>query len=216
MKRKIPCFCDSTFEIETPEEIDLDSNTSYFDEIQNGSFFNYTCPNCGKNLKPEFPLSVFWPSKNLSLEVIPELERGEFYRKKNKGPYAAETIIGYPELADRLAVIRDGFEPLPVEAIKYFLLVKAEEQYPDTEPDIWYFGCDTGGSQTGGSQTGAFLEFHIHGIKESEVAVMRVPVSLYEKTLDDYHKNPKKELFVSLRVKSYLSVKNTMRHEALK
>ena len=221
MKRKIPCPCDKVFEVEVPEEINLDTDPVYMDEIKDGSFFNFSCPACGKKHKPEFPLSILWPSKGLRFEVLPELERGEFYKQKKnsekKGSDPAETIIGYPEMADRLAVIHDGFEPAPIEAIKYFLLLKAEEQYPDEEIEIWYFGFSKGGNSQGGDSQGieSFLEFHIHGIRENEVAVMKVPVSLYEKTLHDYKSNPKKEIFSVLRVKTYLSVKNTMRHEAL-
>ena len=207
MKRKITCFCENAFDVEVPDEIDLDSG--YFDEIQNGTFMNFICPSCGKKHKPEFPISVLWPSKKLRFEVFPELERGEFYRRKkeseHKGPLVLETIVGYPELADRLAVIRDGFEPVAVEAIKYFLHVKAEEQYPEDEMDIWYYSSD-----------GNTLEFHIHGIRENEVAVMKVPLSLYQKTLNDYSNNPKLELFGSLRIRSYLSVKNTMIPEVYK
>ena len=221
MKQKIVCFCDNNFDVEAPREIDLDSSPEYFDEIQNGTFMNYACPVCGKKHKPEFSLSVLWPSKKLRFEVFPELDRGEFYRRKKtpaeKGPVPLETIIGYPELAERLAVIRDGFEPAPVEAIKYFLQLKAEEQYPDSELDIWYFSSgETAGSETSGSETFGFLEFHIHGLREQEAAVVKVPYSLYEKNLDDFKKNPKNELFSALRVRTYLSVKNTMRHEALK
>ena len=209
MKRKIPCFCDNSFEVEVPEEIDFDKDKKYYDEILNGSFFSFNCPSCGKNLKPEFPVSILWPSANLRFEVFPELDRGEFYRKKKtsteKNPNPTQTIIGYPEMADRLAVIRDGFDPVPVEVIKYYLQLKAEEQYPDDEPDVWYYASSKDS-----------LEFHIHGIKDNEVAVMKVPFSLYEKTLDDYKTNPKKEIFSIIRVGSYLSVKNTMRHEALK
>ena len=209
MKRKIPCFCDNTFEVEVPEEINLDSSSEYFDQIQNGTFMNFTCTSCGKNLKPEFPISILWPSRKLRFEVFPELDRGEFYRRKKtpdeKGPNTLETIIGYPELSDRLAVIRDGFEPCVVEAIKYFLHLKAEEQYPDDEIDIWYYGA-----------TDSSLEFHIHGIRKEEVAVTRIPLALYKKNLDDYRKHPKSELFSALRVRSYLSVKNTMRPEELK
>jgi hypothetical protein len=216
MKRKITCLCDRVFEAEVPEEINLDTDSSYLDEIRSGRFFNFPCPACGKNHKPEFPLSVLWPSKKLCFEVLPELERGEFYRRKKtaeqKGAEPAETIIGYPEMADRLTVIHDGFEPAPIEAIKYFLLLKAEEQYPDEEIEIWYFGLTKGGDALG---IEGFLEFHIHGIRENEVAVMKVPLSLYEKTLYDYNKNPKKEIFSVLRYKTYLSVKNTMRHETL-
>jgi len=113
-------------------------------------------------------------------------------------------------MADRLTVIHDGFEPAPIEAIKYYLQLKAEEQYPDEEIEIWYFGFSTGGDQPG---IESYLEFHIHGIKENEVAVMKVPLSLYDKTLHDYKSNPKMEMFSILRVQTYLSYKNTMRQE---
>jgi hypothetical protein len=141
------------------------------------------------------------------------LERGAFYRRKKpakeKTTYTMETIIGYPELADRLAIIRDGFEPAAVEAIKYFLYLKAEEQYPVDEMEIWYSSDDS-------MRVADSLVFHIHGIRQEEVAVMKIPLSLYQKTLDDYKKHPKNEIFSALRFRTYLSVKNTLRPEALK
>jgi len=213
MKRKIPCFCDNIFEVEIPDEINLDSDPKYLDEVFNGTFLNFTCPGCGKKHKPEFPLSILWPSKNLCFELLPELDRGEFYRRKaapgKSDSSNVETIIGYPEIADRLAVIRDGFEPVPVEAIKYHLYIKAEEQFPENEIEIWYYSAKT-------EAPDGFLEFHIHGIRENEVAVTKIPLSLYQKTLDDYKKNPKSEIFSILRVNTYLSVKNTMRSETFK
>lgn len=211
MKRKISCFCDNSFEADVPEEIDLDSDKKYLEEIFDGTFLNFTCPSCGKKHKPEFPILIAWPSKNLRFEVLPELDRGEFYRRKKqpaeKNPIPLKTLIGYPEMADRFAVIRDGLEPAPVEAIKYMLQAKAEEQYPDNEIETWYFGS----KETAGS-----LEFHLHGIRAGEVAVTMIPFSLYEKTLEDFKKHPKKELFANLRFRGYLSVKNTMRLETLK
>ena len=220
MKRKITCFCDNAFDVEVDEEIDLDKG--FFDEIQNGTFMNFTCPGCGKKHKPEFPLSVLWPSKKLRFEVFPELDRGEFYRRKktpadpksplaDKSPLKLETIIGYPELADRLLIIRDGLEPTAIEAIKYYLQLKAEEQYPDDEMEVWYYNS---GEKSFNEKSS--LEFHIHGIRQNEVAVMKVPFSLYQKTLDDYNNNPKNGIFSALRVRTYLSVKNTMRPEELK
>ena len=222
MKRKITCFCENSFDAEVPEEINLDSG-NYFDEIQNGTFMSFTCPSCGKKHKPEFKLSIIWPSKKMCFEVFPELDRGEFYRRKkppaSKSPYPLETIIGYPEMADRLAVIRDGFDPMTIEAIKYYLHLKAEEQYPDDEMEIWYWGSGSGSGSTGTSGTSGkqgSIEFHIHGIRTDEVAVMKVPFALYQKTLDDYKKHPKNEIFSALRVRSYLSVKNMMRPDELK
>ncbi|MDR1565855.1 MAG: CpXC domain-containing protein [Treponema sp.] len=220
MIQKIPCFCDNTFSVEIPEEIDIDARPDYLDQIINGTFLNFTCPRCGKKHKPEFNITVLWPGKKLRIEVFTELDRGEFYRRKkdvsDKNPLKKETVIGYPELADRLMVLRDGLEPAAVEAIKYYLQLKAEETYPEDEIETWYAGSSDSG-----------LEFHIHGISrgqnteegaknEEEVAVMKISRDLYQKTLDDYIKHPKNEIFTALRLRSYLSVKNMMRPEELK
>jgi hypothetical protein len=132
-----------------------------------------------------------------------------FYRrKKSREPHTLETVIGYPELADRLAVVRDGLEPVVVETLKYFLHLKAEEANPDREIIISYQCRETDPELPPGD-----LEFHLYGLKEGEVAVMKVPRQLYEKTAADYKRHPKTELFSSLRVGSYLSVKNMMRGE---
>ena len=211
MQKKITCFCWNSFEVNVPEEIDLDSESIYMEEIQNGSFFNFICPSCGKKHKPEFPVSLFWPSRHLFLIVIPEQDRFDFYRKKKqparKGHFVLETLIGYPELSDRLAVLRNDLNPVVVEALKYHLQMKADEQYPDSEMEIWYY-CAGNSAAKGVSPD--FLEFHIHGIKADEVAVMRIPFSVYEKTLGDYKKHPKAEIFKALRFLNYLSYKNTM------
>ena len=204
MKQKIPCYCDNTFSVEVPAEIDLDRQGEYLDKILDGSFMTFFCTSCGKKHKPEFPVTILWPSKNLHLEVLPELDRGEFYRRK-KDQDPKETVIGYPELSDRIAAYRDGLEPAVIEALKYYLYLKAEETSPDGELGVWYRQKVPEG-----------LEFHIYGLKQDEVAVTILPLNLYEKTLRDYKVHPKGELFSSLRHRSYLSVQNMRRPEALK
>jgi hypothetical protein len=165
---------------------------------------SFECPACGKKHKPEFKITIIWKSKNIKLEVLPELDRGEFYRRKKENQNI-ETVIGFPEMADRLAVIKDELEPVIIEALKTFLLVKAEENYPGVNINVWYHGKGPAG-----------IEFHLDGIRKGEVAVMRVPQEIYEKTGTDYQKHPKDELFSSLRVRSYLSVQNILRPDALK
>jgi len=204
MKSTINCLCGTNILIDYEEEINLDQEPKYFEEISNGSFMSYTCSFCGKKNKPEFPINIEWKSKNLKMRVIPELERGEFYRDK-KDNYKFETIISFPEMADRLAVINDGLDPVAIEALKAFLLDKAAESYPDKEVNAWYHLNDP-----------AFIEFHLDGIRQGEVAVMKIPQELYKKTLNDYKKNPKHGIFPSLRVRSYLSVQNYLRPDGLK
>ena len=204
MKRNITCLCGRDFMADVEEEIDLDSGGEYLQKISDGTFMTFICPNCEKKHKPEFQIMIIWKSKKLKLEVIPELERGEFYRRK-KEKLSHETIIGYPEMADRIAVIHDDLEPAAIEALKYYLLVKAEENYPDKEINAWYF-----------QKTGEAIEFHLTGIKEDEVAVMKVPIAVYEKTREDYRKHPKNDIFTGLRCRSYLSVQNMLRPDVLK
>lgn len=198
MKRTITCPCGKVFSIEAEDPVDLDLKPEYIERIAGGSFMTFVCPGCGKNHKPEFPARLDWPSKHLSFEVLPELDRGEFHRRKQDPP-DTETIIGYPELADRVAVIRDGLEPAVIEMLKYMLLLKAEETYPACEVNAWYMGTGSGG-----------IEFHLHGLKADAVAVIRTPLSLYEKTLAGYRKNPNSESFAAFRTRTYLSVQNAL------
>jgi hypothetical protein len=204
MKKNINCPCANYFSVDFNEEVDLDQNPSSLDEILSGTFMSFECPACGKKHKPEFKITIIWKSRNIKLEVLPELDRGEFYRRKKENQNF-ETIIGFPEMADRLAVIKDELEPVIIEALKTFLLVKAEENYPGRNINVWYYGKGPSG-----------IEFHLDGIRKDEVAVLRVPREIYEKTGTDYKKHPKDELFSSLRVRSYLSVQNLLRPDTLK
>jgi hypothetical protein len=206
MEQKIICLCDNTFTVDVPEEIDLDAEPDYIGEITDGSFMNFICPSCGKKHKPEFPVLLSWPSRNIRLDVLAELSRGEFYRRKKNPPPVknTEVVIGYPELSDRIAAIRDGLESAVVEALKYFLFLKADENYPDRDISIWYQGKSPEG-----------LEFHLYGIREGESAITRIPLSVYKKTLADYRRHPKGDVFSALRVRNYISVQNTIRPEEL-
>ena len=206
MRHKIPCFCDNTFVVDVPEEINLDTDPQYIEDILAGNFMNFSCTSCGKRHKPEFPLTVTWPGKDLALEVLPELDRGLFYRRKEeKEEVQKETVISYPELSERIAIIKDGLVTEAIEAIKYYLYVKADEAYPEEDVSVWYHSKAENG-----------FEFHIHGIKDNEVAVMRIPQGLYEKTLEDFRTNPSAEPFPSLRVKTYCSIQNMLRPDELK
>ncbi|MDR0387108.1 MAG: CpXC domain-containing protein [Treponema sp.] len=207
MKRDIPCLCENTFTVEVPEEINLDEQLLYLDAILDGTFMSFVCSICGKTHKPEFPVKVLWPSRNLVMEVLPQEERAFFFRRKKKNRKAdeAETVIGYDELADRLAVIRDGLEPVVIEALKYYFHLKAGEFCPDTETGVRYRRKNAGG-----------LEFHLYGLRRDSVAITNVPLEMYEKTLAEFKRRPKGEPFASLRFGSCLSAQNMMLPEGIK
>jgi len=204
MKKNITCFCRTNFQFEYNDEINIDENQDVLNQILEGTFMSTNCPSCGKKFKPELKIRIIWKSKNLLMDVIPELERGEFYRNK-KDKSNAQIIIGFPEMADRLSVIKDDLEPVVIETIKSFLLAKAAENFPENDVNAWYHCSAPSG-----------IEFHLDGIRKGEMAVMRIPRETYDRTLDDYKNHPKKSIYSSLQVKSYLSVQNLMRPDALK
>ncbi|OHE59315.1 MAG: hypothetical protein A2Y36_11290 [Treponema sp. GWA1_62_8] len=200
--KSIVCPCENVFEAELPDVVDLDADEARFRSLSEGTFMSARCPACGMIVKTEFPVRVLWTSKNLAFKVVPEAERTDFLRGSGNGVKSEEVLIGYPELAERVSVIAAGLEPVAVEALKYYLLVKAEESAPDAEASVWFF-CIAGDS----------MEFHLFGLRPSEVAVSRIPLKVYEKTLADYRAHPESEPFRSLRVGPYLSVQNLLRAE---
>ena len=204
MKKNIICPCGKNIPFDYLEEVDLDVNPQYLESIFNGTFMSVKCSFCGKNHKPEYKITVIWNSKNYKLAIIPELDRGEFYLKKNENP-PFETVIGFPEMTDRLSVIKDELEPVVIETLKTYIHAKAEENYPDNEINVWYYCSGPSG-----------IEFHLDGIRYGEVAVIRIPLDMYTKTLEDYKKHPKNANFTSLRVRNYLSIQNILRSDVLK
>lgn len=201
MKHRITCQCEHVFDTEQEELVDLDLDSDALGRLMDGTFMALRCPSCDAVLKPEFPLRLRWTSRGVDLEVIPEFDRGDLgSRKDGRG----ELVVGYAEAAERIAVYRDGLEPMAVETLKYYLQLKAEEADPQAEASVWFQGL-----------VGDSLEFHVHGLRSDEVAVSRVPRCLYEKTLGEYRADPSAEPFASMRFGPYLSVQNLMRPEGM-
>lgn len=202
MKHSITCQCEHRFEVDIPEQVNLDQNEKAVTELCNGSFLTIVCPSCDTALKPEFPLIIQWPSHNTKLQVLPEFDREAFYHGKVKTEADAEIVIGYPEAADRVMVIKEQLEPIVIEALKYYLLLKADETNPEAEATAWFAG-----------RSEEALEFHVHGLRNEEVAVSNIPFGVYIKTEGEYRRTPDAEPFRSLRFGSYISVQNLLRPE---
>jgi len=198
--RKVTCPCEQTFSVEIPEKIDLDRNPENYDKLIEGNLLSCVCPTCEAVLNLDLALTVSWPSKNTIIHMIPEIERlalvsGKLSVKKN-----SSYVVGYAELVDRIIVLKENLEPVVIESIKYHLLQKAKESRTKTTPIVFFEKINESGE----------LEFHIHGIRENEVAVTRVPKHLYNSIKEDYIKNPDKEDYTALCNGSYCSVRNVL------
>ncbi|HET7839935.1 MAG TPA: CpXC domain-containing protein [Rectinemataceae bacterium] len=194
--RKITCKCESSFEADLPEEIDLDSEPERVAQIIAGNFFAVTCPSCGTELKPELRVRLSSRKARLDLTVLPELERLSVYRGKASLPKGSEAIIGYAELIERARIIADGLDAESVEIIKYWLAAKAEEPAPEAEILVAYAGQEAGK-----------LTFHVRGLKDGELAVLHVGRELYDKTLAEKARTLRSEPFERMFSGPYKSIR---------
>jgi len=194
--RQVTCMCETTFDADLPEEIDLDSTPGVLKSILDGDFFAVTCPNCGARLKPELRVRLSSKKDGIDLVLVPELDRMSLYMGVAGIPEGAEAVVGYQELFERARVLTDGLDPESVEILKYLLLEKAAEQSPDAELTAAYAGVKDGK-----------LVFHIFGLKEGEVAVLPVSSGTYDKAFADKKKSMKEEPFDRIFKGPYRSVR---------
>jgi len=210
--QKITCKCDCSFDVEYEKTIDLDARPAIKDDIKKGSFLSFKCPSCGSKVNIELETEFVWKSKKTTLLFVPEKKRMECLafcagaaridvesNKKVKTEFLKKgqtPVIGYPELADRIAVLDFGLDPEIVEAVKFFLLDNGKN-IKGKRIQILFEKLD--------DET---IEFHLHGLREKEVAVMRVPLSLYHSVEADRKTGKQKEVFWALWLGPYLSYKN--------
>ena len=210
---KIHCPCDKSFEIEHNYTVNLDKEPEILKKIADGSYLTFKCPQCGRNVRSEIKTRIEWPSKKIVLLFVPEADRiaclsscsglkeiNENTKKEKKIEYekSDETpVIGYAELAERLAVIEAGLDPHAMEVVKFFVL--------DSGKDIkgkkikMFFHVVT--------KTGSF-EFYVYGLKEDQVAVMNIPVKIYDSVCADIKNKKKSEVFKAVYLGNYLSYQN--------
>lgn len=194
--RSVTCPCEAVFEADLPETVDLDARPRAMDEILEGTFLTARCPECGTVVKPDLPVRVLSSTRSLDIQVVPEMERYAFYRGAVPLPSGAEAVIGYRELVERMRAVRDGVSPRALEILKYLLLARAQQDAPDTDIVIEYAGRDGG----------SFL-FDVWGLKEDEAGVVRVPATLYDRTLEDLSRKSAEEPFSRIFRGSYRSVR---------
>jgi hypothetical protein len=202
VKRKLVCLCEYEFEQDFPESVDLGREPQLEQAILDGEFLTSRCPNCGKLLKPEFPVLIRDPASELTLYFVPELDRGPFYRGALSYPIAevSRVAIGYEELVEKFLIKRAGLDDRVVEVLKYYLLQKALEHAAD-ESDVRILFATLEPQS---------LVFHAHGLKNGEVGVLRVSRQMAEKTASQLDEKRRQDPFSQILTGPYVSVNKLM------
>jgi hypothetical protein len=201
--RKLACPCEQVFNYDFPDSVNLDSNPEIIRTIEDGSFLSCVCPACNTVLHTDLKTRIEWPSKKTNLLLIPEIDRLSYLAGSLPPEDDAQIVIGFAELADRIAVIGQNLDPLVIESIKYHLALKAGESNSEAGLTILFEKKNEKGD----------IEFHIHGIKPDEVALTLVPAHVYDAIRKDILENPDKEPYASLKKGPYMSVQNLLEED---
>jgi hypothetical protein len=196
--KEITCMCENTFEVDFPDSIDLEKEPQYIKNILDGSFMTVKCPQCGKLLKPEFPLKLSDKKRSIDISYIPEIERDTYLLGKLSYSLGkpSRVVIGYRELVEKISIYENSLDDRVIELLKYYLLTKAIESGASVERAKVFFqdkSLDT-------------LVFHIEGIKKDEIAISKLTYEMYNKAAKDIEKKVKEEPFNKFLIPPYVSV----------
>ncbi len=197
-KRKIVCLCEHEFEIDYPDFVDLEQKPEIEEDILSGDFMSFTCPGCGKKLKPEFPVHFIDLSRGIDYFLIPELDRGAFFQRKldYKTGNPERVVIGFYELIEKLNIKRAGLDDMAVEILKFYLLHKAVSEDDAATPRIYFRESkeDT-------------LIFRIFGLSDDKIGTTRIPVSTYDKVKNNLLKGKDKRTLSMIISPPYVSIR---------
>jgi hypothetical protein len=185
--RRIACFCEATFEAQIPESGDLQAEPEIADLVASGDFMAVGCPACGKRLTPEYPFRLTGVKGIGEILLIPEAQKTAFLQNRIDYPIGSpdRVVVGFPELAEKLLISARGLDDRVIEVMKYYLLTgEAAKAAPAGELSLSYKG----------EQDGRHV-FHVTGMKEGEVAVLRLPREIYDRIAADISRRVREEPF---------------------
>jgi hypothetical protein len=202
MRRRIVCFCEHAFDAEIPDSIDLGEQPEVEQAIVDGEFLSIRCPNCGKVLKPEFPVLIEDPQAENSVFFVPELDRSAFFRGTLAYSLreANRVAIGYEELVEKFLLKRYNLDDRVVEMVKYYLLSKIMEDEPEDKEVRILFS----------KQEGDTVAFNVLGFKKDEVGILKVPMSTVEKISSQMPEKKQQEPFSEILKAPYISINNLL------
>jgi hypothetical protein len=202
VKRRITCFCEHGFDADVPDSVDLGTEPEVEQAIIDGEFLSIRCPNCGKVLKPEFPVLIEDPQAENSIFFIPELDRSAYFRGSLSYSLreANRVAIGYEELVEKFLLKRYNLDDRVVEIVKYYLLSKIMEDEPgDKEVHILFSKRE---------QDTVF--FNVLGLKKDEVGILKVPMATVEKIGSQLPEKKLQEPFSEILKAPYISINNLL------
>lgn len=202
MKRRIVCFCEHGFDAEVPDFVDLGRQPEVEQAIIDGEFLSIRCPNCGKVLKPEFPVMIEDPQAENTIFFIPELDRSAFFRGSLSYSLqeANRVAIGYEELVEKFLLKRYNLDDRVVEIVKYYLLSKImEDEGEDKELRILF-----------SRQEGDTVLFNVLGLKKDEVGILKMPAATLEKITSQLEEKKDQEPFSEILRAPYVSINNLL------
>ncbi|HDQ13530.1 MAG TPA: hypothetical protein ENN41_01800 [Sediminispirochaeta sp.] len=195
MKQVMTCHCGKEIEFDVPDSFNIADEPRLIEEIIDGSFMELECESCGAKLRPDIPLlfeRISTTEGKIRLRYIPEPQRTRYLGSKLSEDDVERWAIGYEELREKFLIFSHQLDDRLIEFIKFLLLEKAESAenvrivLAEIEEDHY--------------------TFYIHGLREQEVGISKIPRSLYQKVLASLTERMQNEVYSQIAEPPYVSI----------
>ncbi len=179
------CLCGEQIIHTFPDHFLLDGPEGILGKLLKGELFYLTCPACGLVHKLEERAIISTVNGDFCVLFLPE----EYREQVLAGTYTFEEkvnrlTVGYPELAEKVLLWREGLDDQVIEYLKFGFLLKMHKNVSLIFKEI----------------NQGRLEFFVEGFDPGKVAVTSIPVELYQNQL-----KKKAEFLSDPRLKQFLN-----------
>lgn len=151
-----------------------------------------------KTPDPEFPCQ-FSVAEDKDVYLVPEMDRVAFLRGKLSYEIGEpwRVAVGFPELTEKLRLLRDAWDDRVIEIMKYYLITgTSDDAVAEAELTAFYH-----------HREGDRFVFHIKGLKKGEIAVAPLTRALYQRIEANLEQRLKNDPFREFCAPPYVCVR---------
>jgi len=188
--------CQAQTEMEVWDVVNVSLNSAMKESIKNGTFFDWTCPECGKTARIFYPfLYIDMLNSFMIWTGEPKALDHELYNKMTLDGYKFRYIRNFPEMVEKIVLLENEFDDYALETMKFTMMQAIYKQGMPTEEGGERKGPVPLTMQFRGMEEGNFVFVVI--FKDAKPAVVKAATASYEVLKKDLSESPFMKKFMT-------------------
>lgn len=115
--------CKAETEMESWDSVNVSLNSAMKESIKNGTFFDWTCPECGKSARIFYPfLYIDMLNRFMIWTGDPKSLNHDLYNKMTLDGYKFRYVRILPELGEKITLLENEIDDYALETMKYSMM----------------------------------------------------------------------------------------------